>query len=220
MVIIRWRRRPAPFVVRHQRAALAVVLVCLVAGCGSGDRRSAQSPADARPTGTSSAGASPAHTADPSLSPAASSLPSPTPESKPGTVLDAVISALAEGNVPAVDRLLAFSPRACSSSLDPGAVPCPSGAPDGTVVNVVPAGSCEGGWLFEHAPPAGRVTGLRIFLGSEASANVKTYAVAQDKLPETDLSVGTKYYLIAGKVDFPVEGILIGVGEDGITFLS
>jgi hypothetical protein len=89
-----------------------------------------------------------------SPSPGTPTTGTPSPDGGTGAaILDEVIAAVESGDVAAIEALVNFQPRPCTTeSAGAGGPPvCDlrTGEPDGTPVNVVQISTCEGGWLRE-----------------------------------------------------------------------
>jgi hypothetical protein len=73
-------------------------------------------------------------------------------------IVDAVLDAVQERDLQALAALIDYTRAACGDEPDapPGAgpPPCPSGAPSGTLVNILPEVVCHGGFATEDQAPA------------------------------------------------------------------
>jgi hypothetical protein len=163
-------RRLATPRLRAVVAVMSLPLVAAASGACSGGASSTPTAADTRtptfvatsapspvesatasptPTSTATETATPTSTHTPAPSPTASASSTPTPTERPAppktgvTIADVVLAAIWSGDVDSLVSLLHYEKRVCSNRPGPGIIKpprCPSGVPDGTLVDVIKIG--------------------------------------------------------------------------------
>lgn len=130
-------------------------------------------------------------------------------------VLDEAMVALAQGNAAAIDRLLVFAARSCSTAGGPGSVECPEGAGNGTPVQVFAFATCTTHWIPQTLLAESRQS---VFANLFVDGGYRTVAVAMPNPGNADPTAA--FYIIADQGGPSRRALLVAVNETGITSIS